>query len=464
MDLDNIPVKELLKYSPAYFIQKVWGFRVDDVNGQMLDYLIDKRRGLLLCPRGHGKSKINQAYISWYILHNPNKRVILVSDSDGKAQSFLRTIKAVLESSPIIKEFYGDIKGSRWTDHAITLKGRTEILTEPNLMCVGAGSGAATGLHCDWLILDDLVSFHSSRSELQRERDKDWFKTTLLPVLMSSGKISVVGTRYHQNDFYSMLINDLNYDPLILPAIKENGEALIPWLVPLKDRENDDGSFQEGLETIRENLGSVIWSLQYLNDASILSEDAIIKADYIQYYQNIKWEDNQLFVINNGKRIKIVKVNLGFDPAIGEKETNDFSAAVVIGKGSDNMFYVLEVSNKHLTLNAQIEEIQRLVMKWQVNQSLIEDVAYQKALIQELKRKTGLKIVPITPTRDKVARLNMVSGHFEAQKVYFKKDMNQIINQLLCFPDDSHDDLVDACVYSLWGYKSSGSGMIVLRM
>lgn len=413
-----------------------------------------------------GKSKINQAYISWYILHNPNKRVIIVSDSDGKAQSFLRTIKAVLESSPIINEFYGDIKGSRWTDHAITLSTRTEILTEPSLMCVGAGSGAATGLHCDWLVLDDLVSFHSSRSELQRERDKDWFKTTLLPVLMSSGKISVVGTRYHQKDFYDMLINDLNYDPLILPAIKENGEALIPWLVPLRDRKNEDGSFQEGLETIRENLGSVIWSLQYMNDASILDENAIIKSDYIQYYSDIKWDDNKLYVISQGSQIKIDKIILGVDPAISEKESADYTGLVVAGKGSDGNIYILEVVNKHLTFNNQKSEIKKLVMKWQVNQTNIEQVAYQEALIQELKSSGGFKINAIKPTRDKVARLNMVSGFFESHKVHFRKDMNQIINQLLIFPGtpSDHDDLVDACTYALWSMKSTGSGMLVLRL
>ena len=256
----------------------------------------------------------------------------------------------------------------------------------------------------------------------------------------------------------------LKYKTLILPAITESGDALIPWLVPLKDKINEDGSVIEGLETIRENLGSVIFATQYLNDVSLINQDHIIKYEYIKYYDSIDWKDNKLYVNVKGSSIKIEKINLGVDPAIGEKETNDFTGMCVTGKGSNGDFYTLEVSNKHLTINAQIEEIQRLVDKWQVNQTLIEDVAYQKALIQELKRRTGLKIVPITPTRDKTSRLNMVSGHFEAHKVHFKKDMNQIVNQLLEFPDGRNDDLVDACVYSLWGFRSSGSGMIVLRM
>ena len=466
MDLNEIEISQLLRQSPHYFIQKVWGFRVDDKHGEMLDHLINERRGLLLCPRGHGKSKINQAFISWYILNNPNKRVILVSDSDNKAQSFLRTIKTVLESSPVIKEFYGDIIGSRWTDHEIEIKGRTEIHSEPSLQCVGAGSGAATGKHCDMLILDDVVSFTSSRSELQRERDKSWFKTTLLPVLMSSGKINVVGTRYHPNDFYDMLLNELHYESLILPAIKDE-TALIPWLVPLNDKLDKKGNIiQEGLLSIRENLGSVIFGMQYNNDVSLANENNIIQFDYIQYYNGIEWKDNKLYVNNNGSSIKIGKIISGVDPAISMNEKADFSAIVVMGKGEDGNLYCLDTVNKHLTFHKQIQEIQKVAMKWQVTGSVVEQVAFQESLLQELKRTSGINVIPVKPTRDKVSRLMSVSGFFENKKVHFLKGQNTIVNQLLTFTGDGgdHDDLVDACVYSLGQMKTSGSGMLVLRM
>ena len=149
-----------------------------------------------------------------------------------------------------------------------------------------------------------------------------------------------------------------------------------------------------------------------------------------------------------------------------KKENSDFSAFVVIGRSTDDKFYVLETVAEHLTLNGQIEKIKELVAKWQINKTLIEDVAYQKALIQELRRRSSLKIRPIKPTRDKSSRLSMVSGRFETKKVYFLKTQMQIVRELLDFPDSTHDDLVDACVYSLFGFKSikSGGGMVVLRL
>ena len=99
----EVSTKDLLKSSPFYFINKVFGYRVDGCHEKMLNFFLDTQHGILLCPRGTGKSKIAQGYVAWLALHNPDMRIIIVSDSDGKATLFLNTIKNVLEYSPVIK-------------------------------------------------------------------------------------------------------------------------------------------------------------------------------------------------------------------------------------------------------------------------------------------------------------------------------------------------------------------------
>ena len=300
----EIDVKSLLVHSPAYFINSVYNYRVDGCHQKILDHLIENKFSLVLVARGHGKSRMLGGYLTWLVVNNPNLRTILVSDTYTKSVLFLRAIKQTIESSPIIKEFYGDLRGSTWSDNQITIKGRDQIFVEPSILAVGAGSGQIVGMHADKIFVDDLVSFDSSRSELQRERDKSWFKTNLLPVLMSSGSIGIVGTRYHQQDFYQMVIDDLKYKPLILPALNDKNDPLCEWLVPYKDKLNEDGELiQLGLKTIREQLGSVIFSLQYQNDVSLLNENSIIKPDYIQYFNDIEWKDNKLYVNNMGSSI-----------------------------------------------------------------------------------------------------------------------------------------------------------------
>jgi predicted phage terminase large subunit-like protein len=231
---------------------------------------------------------------------------------------------------------------------------------------------------------------------------------------------------------------------------------LCEWLQPLEDQFDSNGNLLvKGLKTIRSDLGEIIFALQYSNDVELLKEGNIIKYNDIQWYDSVYHdENNKVYVIrNDGKKIKIGKIVLGNDPAISEKSTADDSAYVVSGMGSDNNIYILESINKKLSFDKQINMVEHLVERWQPNAVNIEKVAYQEALITELKRRGGLHIHDITPGRDKVARTMGVTGFFEDHRVHLRKSMQALTDQLILFPDGILDDLVDSCTYSLIGMK-----------
>lgn len=459
--MDEIPteidIKSLLVHSPEYFINKVFSYRTDGCHGQMLDFLIDAKYGMLLCPRGHGKSKMAQGLVAWLAINNPNIRIIIVSDTDTKARLFLTTIKNILEYSPIIKKYYGDnVIGSPWTENAITIAGRTQIHTEPTILSAGAGSGKITGMHADVILCDDIESFDSARSELQRGRLQDWYKTTLSPVILSSGKIIVCGTRYHFADIYSMLESEFSFDKLILPAIDKEGRALCEWLIPLNDKFDEKGKLKiKGLSTIKAELGSVIYSLQYNNDTTLLAAGTIFKYEDFRFYNRVIFEDNNIYIeLLDGSRELLKRIVIGIDLAISEKQTADYTAMMIMGKTEKGNIYVLDYINQRLTFNKQLHLIENLVDKWEPNEVVIEQVAYQAAMIDELRRRGGLKIIPITPTRDKIARSYLVSGMVESRLVYFKqKGHTDVTDNLTIFPDGTHDDITDAFVYGLGRMK-----------
>ena len=451
----EVSTKDLLISSPFYFINKVFGYSVSGCHEKMLDFFLTTQHGILLCPRGTGKSKIAQGYVAWLALHNPDMRIIIVSDSDGKARLFLNTIKNVLEYSPVIEEYYGDVKGETWTEHAITIKGRKFVQTEPTVMSVGSGSGRVTGLHCDVMLLDDIESFDSARSEIKRDRLQDWYKTTLSPVLMADGSTMVCATRYHQVDIYQMLLDEFNFNQLILPAINENGKSVCEWLLPVHDVTLPDGKVLKGLDTIKAELGSVIYALQYNNDVELLKAGTIFKYEDFQFYNRIIFEGEHIYVESlSGTRELIKRLIIGIDLAISEKQTADYTAMVIMGKTEKGNIYVLDYINQRLTFNKQVTLIENLVEKWTPNEVVIEQIAYQAALIDELRRRGGLKIIPITPTRDKVARAYLVSGTVESRLVHFKQEgMSDVTDNLTIFPDGEHDDITDAFVYALGRMK-----------
>lgn len=458
----DVSKKDLLFASPYYFIHEIFGYRTDGIHGRMIDFFMDNKNSLVLAPRGHGKSKILQGIITWMIVNDPNKRVILVSDTDTKAQMFLRTIKSTIDNSPVLKEFYGKLQGDRWTDHAITIEGRNEIHTEPSLLSVGAGSGSVTGMHCDELFIDDIVSFDSSRGEMQRARIKDWYRTTLLPVLLSTGGISIAGTRYHYSDFYDLIISELEYPTRIFSAINEDGTALCEWLVPLNNKVSPSGKvLEKGLLSIKKDLGSVIFALQYSNDVSLLKEGNIFQNRYMQYYDGIFFEEGKVFVQRDNFRTEIKKIHIGGDLAISQQDSAAYSAFITVGMGEDHKLYVLDVVREKLTFSGQKEAILKLVDKWSPASTRLEAVAYQVALVQELQALGGLKIVPIYPTRDKVSRANQITGWFENSNIYFlKNSMVDLVDELLLFPDGTFKDQVDALVFAIDGFKKGGSEVL----
>lgn len=440
---------QLLKASPHFFMKEIFQYRSDGVHSDFIEHMESDNRTLLLAPRGHGKSKVAQAMIAHEMIRDPNARIALVSDTHTKSTMFLAGIKNTFESSDIIKNLYGEVKGKVWKDNSITLASRTENHVEPGLIAMGAASGAITGMHFEHIYLDDVVSFDSSRSPVQSERLENWFKTTLLPTLMPGGRITVLGTRYSPNDLYATLIN-MGYKTHVFPAIQPDGTALCPWLQDIDDTLDENGNLIKlGLVSMKKQLGSIIFALQMQNDTSLLAENNIIRAEWLKYYTTPP------------QGIKDVLISV--DPAIGLKSENDYTAIGVWCRDAENKIYLLESINRRMTFNQTIVEIGGLISRFKPDRVVVEDVAYQKALIQELTRKYGsTAITGVHPPADKRARLINVSNYFENGMVYFKGIETTLVDQLLYFPAQ-HDDMVDMLTLGLGYYKEhDGSEGVVI--
>ena len=463
----DVPVSQLLRESETYFIHAVFGYRIAPMHDRILQHINSHKFTIDLAPRDHGKSRMLIGHVTWLAVNNPNLRILIISDTDGHAQNVVRTIKTACEHSPVLKQNYGELRGERWTDHALIMKGRDQLYTEASITAVGAGSGAATGLHMDYIFVDDLVNFDNARSELQRERQKDWLKITLMPVLMPHSSMHFFGTRYHYADTYHTVINELKFDLQIQRAIQSTGKALCEWLHPLNDvLDPDTGEIaRRGLTRIKEDLGPIVFALQYQNDTELMKEGNIFKHKWFKYYDRIEWGDDQrLYAIRGNIRKLITKLYVGVDPAISLKDMADFTAIVTVGQDEDRNLYVIDTINEHLTFAQQKKRTIEVCNRYHPAAANLEDVAYQKALIQELRAAGGASINAMVPLHDKVARANSITGFFEAGLVHFLPNQTDAVDQLLLFPDGLHDDIVDATVYALMGFKEGTSVLMVMEL
>jgi len=148
---------------------------------------------------------------------------------------------------------------------------------------------------------------------------------------------------------------------------------------------------------------------------------------------------------------------IGIDLAISEKSSADYTAMVVgsfFGRYGDATLYIHPYPvNERLNFPATVAKAKMLADTSGPRpkcEMLIEEVAYQKALTQQLQQEwyyaKGINVGGM----DKRARLSLVSPFIKNGKVRFpRKGAEKLIEQIVGFGVEKHDDLMDAFVILL---------------
>lgn len=166
-------------------------------------------------------------------------------------------------------------------------------------------------------------------------------------------------------------------------------------------------------------------------DGDFIDGSALMKPEWLKYYDT---------TITNGFTIMAV------DPAISLSDEADYTAFAILTY-KDGKFYIENVLRMKVTFRGIVAIAKDLYKNYHAQQIVVEDVAFQKALVQELGNE-GLTTLSVKPHKDKVARFMNTAAKFENGLLFLKKGINQdFIDELMSFPDGAHDDMVDALAY-----------------
>jgi phage terminase large subunit-like protein len=420
--------------------EQVLKYQVKPFHLKMLKFQFEHPDSLQLAPRGMGKSTIcTITKVIHLLCCDRNLRILLASKTKGNAENFLKEIKGHLESNEdlirIFGEFYHPKKVRKWTDSEIDVAGKTKLLKESSVTCLGVDS-AIVSRHYDVIISDDLVDEENARTAAQRLKTRTWYYQTMDPTLEPPeegvrfrGEHHRLGTRYHYDDLWGHLIaNELKDHHNIVPALDDNNQS--PW------PEKFSSSF---LLDKKEKAGTIIFNAQYQNDCEAMKGE-IFRYDDCQQLTEEEWPDE-----------KDLQIFMGIDLAIKESESTDQFAICVIGIdgkiGSGfELFYVLDYFAGQLRFSDQTTKIANMYNKWDPISGLIESNAYQLSQYQEIRRKhNNMRIYPHHTSKDKMTRAWKLSPFFENKRVFFKKGaMGPLIDQLVLFPNHKLKDLFDA--------------------
>lgn len=297
-------------------------------------------RLIIEAPPRHGKSlKVSRIFPCWYLARNPDHRMMLVSYGDSLARKNGRTVRNFTSSKPF-RELISDVRLSRDSKAANSWNIAD---FQGGLEALGIG-GAATGIGCNGLIVDDPTKNRAeAESSTMRDKAYDAFKDDLSTRLEPGGFIIIMAQRFHEDDLIGRVLKDMadeGWYRLRFPAIRPESEKEIvgdypDWREPGKALWEERYPLPE-LIKIKNRLGDYAWSGQYDQNPSP-SEGGILKR---------KWFKPR---VRHAPQLK--RTVRYWDLAMSEKTTADFTAGLKLGLGVDDHRYVLDVARAQVELD-----------------------------------------------------------------------------------------------------------------
>lgn len=408
-----------------------------------------KRAGIMTFRNSAKSTILNTAYSLWAIMGTPQKEhIVIASQIQQRSKDHLMNIRKEIESNQLLSENLGpfSIGEDRWGATTLIIpayKARISAISiEEGIRGLKEGPNRP-----DLIIADDIEDSSSVKTNEMRDKTFNWFTGELIPLGEIDTKVIVLGNFLYQDSVLFRLGE----------MIKEGKMKGVFLRIPLVD-ENDKiawpGKFPtlESIEEFKKSIGNEItWQRDFL--LRIIPDDfQIVRPEHIHYYDKLPSQESE-----NEFKYTWTAV----DPAISEKSSADFTAMVsaqIHGNEENLKIYILSNPiNERMdfpTAVEKIKKISKILGKGRPTKVFIESNAFQDSLSQQLKYQNYL-VESVKTVGDKKERLNLVSPLIENGTVLFpRKGAEKLIEQLVNFGIERHDDLVDA--FTMLVFKALG--------
>lgn len=396
-------------------------------------------------PPRHGKTEMaTKRNAAWISGRHPEWNVAVGTYSDGMAEDIGGDTRAIIGSSQF-RQVFPSHKLRRGSQN------KTNFQTEigGRLVFVGRG-GPLTGKGAHVLLIDDLYKDHEeARSQTIRDQAWNWFTKVAMTRRMGRKLVMITMTRWHSDDIVGRITDPENpcYD-----AIEAKNWMIIR--IPAMAEEDDPLGRDEG---------EALWPEEYGLDF-LMSQQRLDPLGFAALYQQRPTvADGVLFRRENIQRYdpKDLPEDLRFyctsDHAVGTKQRNDRSCFGKGGVDKQDNLWLVDLFWERVPADQAVEAMltmaggsQRPLLWWAERGHISQSIG---PFLYKRMGETGtyINVVEVTPVGDKEQRAQSIAARVAMGKVRIPKGpiWDKLIEEMLAFPNGTHDDGVD--MLSLFG-------------
>lgn len=409
-------------------------------------------RVLVRAPRSHGKSELMSAYTLWELGREPRLRFKIGCQSDKRARSTLGSLKHHVTKNELYHLVFPDVKRDPegvWTNTQIAVV-RAGATRDPSIDALGVMSTVVGG-RADRVWLDDPMDYRTAilqpqtRDAINAKVFAEW-----LPTLEPDGRVRVTMTPWSKSDIGAKIMAQPGWRTIETPVGTDEDPYAPIW---------PSRWSRAKLMELREAYGPIDYDRAYR--LKVLSDDvAPVRPMWIKYYTaaDLGNPDDLICVVS-------------FDVAISQAASADyFACCVLLYDARRNLTFVADAWRGHYTFMEQAELVIQTAREWNADRVVIERVNYEGALAEYVEAHAGVPIpvVTVRPRTQKQRRVIEITPGLEKAHILFHPKLNpkhnqvellqrgDLVSELLGFPYEAHDDLVDALTQGVQALREYG--------
>jgi len=446
---------------------------------EIADTIDDKetKQVAIIIPRGHGKTVLTKASMLKDFVFCDKEDFLFyawVSATQKLSVGNMDYIKHHIEYNDKIKYYFGNMRGSKWTEEDIELTNGCKLISKSNVS--GIRGGAKLHKRYDLIVLDDFEHEANTITREARDKNANLVTAVVYPALEPhTGRLRVNGTPVHYDSFINNLLTsnskaqkaneDFAWKVITYKAVTKDGAPLWESFFNQKKLEEKKKFYSDSGQPQK-------YYQEYMMEV-MSDEDAVWTRRHISHWDGYyKHEDGVNYIVKDGDDIP-VNTFIGCDPATDiDTKHADFSVIMVIAVDANNELYVLEYE-RHRSIptigskapdtgeiigkKGVVDYILELHQKYNCTSSTVEDVAMNRSIFQALNderrrlNRYDIAVIPEKPggTNKRNRIYSGLSARFSTGTVHLRKNMFDLINEIVTFgPKMAHDDTIESLYYS----------------